>query len=324
MNRRDFVILVGGAASALSRAKAFAAKTMARIGLLSIAPPPKDLDVPDPLTPALNALGWRDGETCRFEIRSANGDISSLPRLAAELVALRPDILIGIGSTETKALQSATNEIPIVFVTSSDPVGYGIVDSIARPGRNATGTTVSPQMLWGKRLELIAELLDHQPSKVAWFDNPDYVSAKLNLAAAMQSAEKLGVKVERWELRKPDDLDRVLATTGCEAILVQYIALTLVYRSQIAEMAIRHRLPSIYEVKEYVDAGGLISYGTDVKENFRLAAHYVDRILKGARPGDLPVIEASRFELVINVKTAKSLGLTVPPSLLARADEVIE
>jgi putative ABC transport system substrate-binding protein len=238
MNRRDFVILVAGAASVFTCAKAFAAKTIARIGVLAIAPLPKDMQWPDQLTPALNALGWRDGETCQIEALSANGDIASLPRLAAELVTLRPDILIGIGSTETKALQSATNEIPIVFVASSDPVGYGIVDSIARPGRNTTGTTVTPQMLWGKRLELIAELLGHQPSKVAWISNPDDVSAKLNLVAVMQSAEKLGVKVERWEVRKPDDLDRVFAaTTGWEAILVQFIATTVMYRKQIAEMA---------------------------------------------------------------------------------------
>jgi len=322
VNRRDFVILVGGAASAFTCAKALAAKTMARIGVLAI--PPKDM-LPDQLTPALNALGWRDGETCQIEVRSANGDIASLPRLAAELVALRPDILIGFGSTETKALQSATNEIPVVFVASSDPVGYGIVDSIARPGRNATGSTISPQMLWGKRLELIAELLGHLPSKVAWIDDPDYVSAKLNLAAAMQSAEELGVKVERWQVRKPDDLDRVFVpTTGCEAILVQSIATTLMYRWQIAEIATRRRLPAIYENREHVVAGGLVSYGADFGENFRIAARYVDRILKGARPRDLPVIEASRFELVINLKTAKALGLTVPPSLLARADEVIE
>jgi putative ABC transport system substrate-binding protein len=324
MRRRDFVILVGGVASAFTCANGLAAKVMARIGLLALALP-KDLQLPDLLTPALNALGWREGETCQIEARSANGDIASLPRLAAELVALRPDILIGIGSGETKALQSATSEIPILFIMSSDPVGYGLVDSIARPGRNTAGTSITPQILWGKRLELTAELLGHQPTKVAWIGNPDEVSAKRNLAVLMQSAEKLGVKVERLEVRKPHDLDRVFVTaTGCEAILVQFVTLTLTYRRQIAELAILHRLPSIYEVRDYVDAGGLISYGTDTKENFRLTARYVDRILKGDRPRDLPVIEASRFELVINIKTAKSLGLTVPPTLLARADEVVE
>jgi len=164
MRRRDFVILVGGVASAFTCANGLAAKVMARIGLLALALP-KDLQLPDLLTPALNALGWREGETCQIEARSANGDIASLPRLAAELVALRPDILIGIGSGETKALQSATSEIPILFVMSSDPVGYGLVDSIARPGRNTPGTSITPQILWGKRLELTAELLGHQPPK---------------------------------------------------------------------------------------------------------------------------------------------------------------
>jgi len=186
---------------------------MARIGLLALALP-KDLQLPDLLTPALNALGWREGETCQIEARSANGDIASLPRLAAELVALRPDILIGIGSGETKALQSATSEIPILFVMSSDPVGYGLVDSIARPGRNTTGTSITPQILWGKRLELTAELLGHQPTKVAWIGNPDEVSAKRNLAVLMQSAEKLGVKVERLEVRKPPEGDGLPHSTG--------------------------------------------------------------------------------------------------------------
>ena len=149
---------------------------------------------------------------CRSRSAQANGDLASLPRLAAELVALRPDVLIAVGSNETKALQAATSDIPIVFQASSDPVGYGLVDSIAHPGRNITGTAVAPQMLWGKRLELLVELLGHRPAKIAWLSNPEEVSTKLNEAAVMQSAEKLGIEVERWEVRKPNDLERVFAT----------------------------------------------------------------------------------------------------------------
>jgi ABC-type uncharacterized transport system substrate-binding protein len=219
--------LLGGAAGAWTCADTFAAQKspIARIGILSIAPPSIECcatpecksDRREPyLNPAcwlpydLNALGWREGENLQIEIRSSQGDLASLPRLAAELVALRPDVLIAPGSTEAKALQAATSDIPIFFQASSDPVGYGLVDSIARPGGNITGIAIAPQMLWGKRLELLVELLGHRPAKVAWLSNPDYIPAKLNEAAVMQSAEKLGIEVERWEVRKPDDLERVL------------------------------------------------------------------------------------------------------------------
>ena len=175
----------------------------------------------------MHALGWREGDNLHLEGRFANSDLASLPRLAAELVALRPDVLIARGSTEAKALQAATSEIPIFFQSSSDPVGYGLVESIARPGRNITGVALAPQMLWGKRLELLVELLGHRPPKVASLSNPEEVAAKRTEAAAMQSAEKLGIEVEHWEARKPDDLDRVFAiASGSEAVLVQSGPLT--------------------------------------------------------------------------------------------------
>jgi putative ABC transport system substrate-binding protein len=273
----------------------------------------------------LHALGWHEGDNMHIEGRFAKGDLTNLPRLAAELVALRPDVLIGVGSDETKALQAVTSEIPIVFISSSDPVGYGLVDSIAHPGRNITGVAIAPQILWGKRLELLVDLLGHRPAKIAMLSNPEAVSAKPNLVALMESAEQMGIKVESLELRGPSDLDRVFAATaGSEAILVQWLALTFVLRSQIAELAVQHRLPTLYDVRDYVVAGGLMSYGLDYRENWRRAMTYVDRILKGARPQDLPVEQASKFVLTINLKTAKALGITVPPMLLARADEVIE
>jgi putative ABC transport system substrate-binding protein len=261
----------------------------------------------------LNALGWRVGENLQIAARSSDNDLASLPRLAAELVALRPDVLIAVGSTEAKALQAATSDIPIFFQVSSDPVGYGLVDSIAHPGKNITGIAVAPQILWGKRLELLVELLGHRPAKIAWLGNPEDVSAKLNLAALVQSAETLGIEVERWEMRKADDLDRVFAATaGSEAVLVQWIGLTTALRWQIAELAAQHRLPSVYEIRYYVVAGGLMSYGLDYRENLRWGTTYVDRILRGAQPKDLPVEQASKFELVINLKTAKAMGVTVP------------
>jgi putative tryptophan/tyrosine transport system substrate-binding protein len=322
MRRRDFIALLGGAAAALNSSDVFAAQKspIARIGFLALIPPPNTW-----LQYDLRALGWRDGENLQIEIRSSNGEIASLPRLAAELVALRPDVLIATGSDEAKALQAATRDVPIVFSGSSDPVGYGLVDSIAHPGKNITGIAVAPQILWSKRLELLVDLLGHRPAKIAMLSNPEAVSAKPNLVALMQSAEQMGIKVESLEVRGSSDLERVFAATaGSEAVLVQWVALTFGLRLQIAELAVQHLLPSVYEVREYVVAGGLMSYGVDYRENWRRVATYVDRILRGAQPKDLPVEQASKFELVINLKTAKALGITVPPMLLARADEVIE
>jgi putative tryptophan/tyrosine transport system substrate-binding protein len=343
MRRRDFIGLLGGAAGAWTCPDLFAAQKspIARIGLLAVAPLPIECcatpecnsgrrdNYVNPincwLSADLNALGWREGENLQIAVRSSNGDLASLPRLAAELVALRPDVLIALGSTEAKALQAATSDIPIFFQVSSDPVGYGLVDSIARPGKNITGIAVAPQMLWGKRLELLVELLGHRPAKIAWLSNPEYVPAKLNEAAVMQSAETLGIEVEGWEVRKADDLDRAFAAAaGSEAVLVQWVSLTYTLRWQIAELAAQHRLPSVYEVGDYVVAGGLMSYGLDNRETLRWGVTYVDRILRGAQPKDLPVEQASKFELVINLKTAKAMGVTVPEALLVRADKVIE
>ena len=337
MRRRDFIGLLCGAAGAWTCPEVFAAQKspIARIGLLSVAPLPieccaipKCNNYGNPncrISDDLNALGWRVGENLQIAARSSNGDLASLPRLAAELVALRPDVLIAVGSTEAKALQAATSDIPIFFQVSSDPVGYGLVDSIAHPGKNITGIAVAPQILWGKRLELLVELLGHRPAKIAWLGNPEDVSAKLNLAALVQSAETLGIEVERWEMRKADDLDRVFAAAaGSEAVLVQWLGLTSVLRWKIAELAAQHLLPSVYETSDYVVAGGLMSYGLDYRENLRWGMTYVDRILRGAQPKDLPVEQASKFELVINLKTAKAMGVTVPEALLFRADKVIE
>ena len=303
---------------------AFAANTSrtARIGILWVLPPPSGYE--DVLRAPLAALGWREGENLQIEQRVA-GSLANLPRFATELVALRPDVLICPGSTETKALQAATRDIPIVFANSSDPVGGGLVYSIARPGRNTTGISWAPRLLWGKRLQLVVELLGHQPAKVAWLTQPEEVVHRANEEALLQSAEPMGIKVERLYMREPSDLDRVFASTvGSEALLVKVNDLTMALRWQIAEQALRHQLPTIFETRDYVEAGGLMSYGADFRDNWLRAAALVDRILRGSRPGDLPVEQASRFNLVINLKTAKTLGLTIPPSLLAVADAVIE
>jgi putative ABC transport system substrate-binding protein len=317
--------MVGAAASAWTCAGSFAAKTslIARVGELWLPPFfPKD---EDPMLVSMAALGWREGKNLQLEQRSANFDLASLPRLAADLVALRPDVLVAVGSDETKALQAVTSDIPIVVQACSDPVGMGFVDSVAHPGRNITGIAITPQLLWGKRLDLVVELLGYRPAKVAWLGNPEQLVTKLHLAAVMQSAETMGIKVERLDVREPGDFERVFAaTTGCEAILIEFVALTWAHRRQIAELAARHRLPAIYDNRDYVAAGGLISYGWDLREPMRRSGSYVYRILKGARPADLPVEQASRFDLVVNLKAANALGLTLPSSLLVRAEEVIE
>jgi putative ABC transport system substrate-binding protein len=347
MRRREFIGLLGGVAGALTCADVFAAQKSrkARIGFLIVATPPMPGLGPECFaTPEcksfrrdayqnpgcwlaydLNALGWREGENLLIESRWAFGDPAKLPALAAELVALRPDLLIAGATIETKAFQAATSDIPIVWGSSTDPVGSGIVDSLAHPGRNATGAALTPQILWGKRLELIVDLIGHRPTKVTWLASPGDISAKRNLAAVMEAAEQMGVKVDNFEAHEPSDFDRIFAVSaGSEAVLVQLDNLTLSHRPQIAELAKRYQLPAIYDNRLYVVDGGLISYGADFRENLRRAANYMDRILRGAQPKDLPVEQPSKFNLVINLKTANALGLAVLHALLVRADEVIE
>ena len=344
MRRREFIGLVAGAAGALTCADLFAAQKspMARIGSLRAGPLPP-IECADPeckssrrdayqnpkclleFIAGLHTLGWREGDNLQIESRCDGGDPASLPRLAAELVALRPDILVAGATIETKAFQAATNDIPIVWGSSTDPVGSGIVDSLSHPGRNATGMSLTPQILWGKRLELIAELIGHRPTKVTWLASPADISAELNLAAVMEAAKRMGVKVDNFEAHEPSDFDRIFAASaGSDAVLVQLDIVTLDHRPQIAEVAARYRLPAIYDNRNYAVDGGLISYGADFREVLRRSMTYVDRILRGARPQNLPVEQPSKFNLVINLKTAKAMGITVPPMLLARADEVIE
>jgi putative tryptophan/tyrosine transport system substrate-binding protein len=344
MRRRDFI--TSAAAVALTCTDVFAAQKspMARIGVLVSGPrPPIECDDPEgksggprrdwykipkcaaPFLTGLHELGWRVGENLHIEGRFDNGDPAKLPALAAELVALRPDVLVAGATIETKALQVATSDIPIVFNVSTDPVGSGIVDSLARPGRNATGMSLTPQILWGKRLELIAELIGHRPTKVTWLGSPGDIMFKRSLAAVMEAAERMGVKVDNFEAHEPSDFDRIFAASaGSDAVLVQYDNLTRSNRPQIAELAVRYRLPCIYDNRDYLVDGGLISYGADTGEIFRRSATYVDRILRGARPQDLPVEQPSKFNLVINLKTANALGITIPAKLLTVADEVIE
>jgi putative ABC transport system substrate-binding protein len=279
----------------------------------------------DILKASLRELGWRENETIDIDARWADGDSSRLAGLARELVQLRPDVIATTGVSETKALQLATQDIPIVFHMVTDPVADGLVASISRPGGNTTGFTQGPQLLWGKRLGLFTEMLGRQPRHLAWLGNPGNLGSELSWADAKDAAARAAVDLTRIDLSRAEELEGAFkGVTGLDGLLVQWDFLFAILASQIAQLAAQERVPAIYGNRAQVIAGGLMSYGSDLRENFRQGATYVDRILKGARPADLPVNQASRFELVLNRGAATALGLTIPDSLLARADEVIE
>jgi len=277
------------------------------------------------LKASLRDLGWRGNETIEIDERWADGDVLRLPRLASELVQLRPDVIAATGTSETKALQAATQDIPIVFLQVAEPVASGVVASISRPGGNTTGFAQGPQILWSKRLSLLTEMLGRQPRHLAWLGNPGNSGSALNWADAKDAAARVDADLARIDVGRAEELEGAFKDVkGMDGLLVQWDFLFSTLGNQIAQLAAQERVPAIYENRAQVLAGGLMSYGGDLRENFRQGAAYVDRILKGARPADLPVVQASRFELVLNKGAAKALGLTIPDSLLARADEVIE
>jgi putative ABC transport system substrate-binding protein len=280
----------------------------------------------DVLNAALAELGWRQGETLELDERQAFGDASILPRLAAELVSLRPAVIGATGGTEAKALQETTSNIPIVFMqVAVDPVAAGLVQSITRPGANLTGFLQSPQFLWGKRLDILTELLGRPPSRVGFLGNPRNVTFSSSLSDVQTEAAKIGAEVKRGDVTASADLEEAFRNfDGCDAALVSFDFLLVRLQTEIAQLALRHGLPAIYEQRRHVVSGGLVSYGPDLTENYRQGALYIDRILKGTPVSELPVVQGSRFELVINAKAAKAVGLSIPTQLLARADEVIE
>jgi putative ABC transport system substrate-binding protein len=277
------------------------------------------------LEASLRDLGWRENETIEIDERWADGVVSRLPRLAIELVALRPDVIAATGTSETQALQAATQNIPIVFLQVADPVASGVVASISRPGANITGFAQGPQILWSKRLSLLTEMLGRQPRHLAWLGNPGNAGSALNWADAKDAAARVDADLVRVDVGRAEELERAFkGIKGTDGLLVQWDFLFSTLGDQIAQLAAQERVPAIYENRVQVLSGGLMSYGGDLRENFRQGAAYIDRILKGARPADLPVIQASRFELILNKSAAKAIGLTIPDNLLARADEVIE
>jgi ABC-type uncharacterized transport system substrate-binding protein len=275
----------------------------------------------------LRELGYVEGQNITIEYRSSDGKYERLPNLAAELVRLRVDVIVVPAAQNGLAAKKITRTIPIVMASSGDPVAEGLVASLARPGANVTGLSgvVGPE-IGGKRLGLLKEAVP-KISRAAFLWNPANPASAAYVGEMKTAARSLKVQLHMLEVRERGEIERAftaMAKERVDALLVLNDGMFLIHRIQIAALAAKQRLPTMFGGREYVDAGGLMSYAGSGRDNFRRAAAYVDKILKGAKLGDLPVEQPTKFELVINLKTAKALGLTIPPSLLARADEVLQ
>ena len=323
MKRREFIGLVVGAAGAWPLA-ALAQSRVYRVALLTLQPG----EGASQLVGSLRDLGYVHGKNLNFEHRSAEGDPARLDAVAQELVRERPDVLVaGWGTLAPKALKAATSTIPIVFATVGDPIGAGLVQSLARPGGNLTGFSGQATELKGKQLQLLMTCVPGQ-HVIGVLLNPGTPYTGLALRELKAAADQSGIRLELMEVRKPEEftaagMDRLVAS-GATSLFVIEDPLISSIRQAVIDQANRLRLATMTGLYEYVLSGGLMIYGTDLKDSYRRAADYVDKILKGASPSDLPVEQPTRFQLVINLKTAKALGVTIPPSVLALADEVIE
>ena len=329
MKRRRFLAALGGAV--LARPIVTVAQQpvgVPRIGLLMGSSPSVEAPALRAFREALVRLGYVDGETIVLEVRYAEGQRDRLGGLARELVALAPSVITCVGKFETAALQAATRSIPIVFMQAPDPVEQGLIASLARPGGSTTGFSQMAGELDSKRLQLLHDIAPSL-SRAAFLVNPNFPLGLLErVARAAAAAKSLGITLRRFDAGAPAELIAALAAiegSSSAALLVQNDAmLSGTERKRVIEFALAHRLPTVFETRRSVAEGALLSYGFDSLENARLAAGYVAKILKGAKPADLPVQQPTRFQLVINLKTAKAIGLSVPPPILDRADEVIE
>jgi putative tryptophan/tyrosine transport system substrate-binding protein len=329
MKRREFISLVGGTAATLPlAARAQQSERMRRIGvLLNTAADDMVFQTRvGAFLQGLALLGWTIGRNVRIEVRWSGGKADEARRYATELAALAPDVILAHGVSSVRPLLQATRTVPIVFPIASDPVGAGLVESLARPGGNATGFMSFEYTLSGKWLELLKDIAPGV-TRVAVLQDPTQGGGSSAFAVIQAAAPSLGVEVTPVNLRDAPEIERALADfarTSNGGLIVTGSALSNVHHKLIITLAARHKLPAIYLERSFAAGGGLISYGSDYIDHYRRAAGYVDRILKGEKPADLPVQAPTKYELVINLKTAKTLGLEVPPTLLARADEVIE
>jgi len=297
-----------------------------RIGLLSPFSPSNTVLSHQAFRQGLRDLGWVEGKNISIEYRYAEGRRGSLPDLAADLVRLKVDVIVASAPPAALAAQRATTTIPIVMTDADDPVAAGLVDSLARPGGNVTGLSQMSPQLGGKRLELLKEIVP-KLSRVAVLWNPVGARSRIYWNEIQLPARQLGIQLHSLEVQSPDDFDKafedaIKARAGALFILPAPVIVTNLNR--IAGLAAKNRLPSITQSSRFANAGGLVTYGPDLADMYRRAATYVDKILKGAKPGELPVEQPTKFELVINMKTAKALGITIPQTVLFRADRVIE
>jgi putative ABC transport system substrate-binding protein len=330
MRRREFIILLGGAAVAWPlAARAQQADRMRRVGVLvsRIADDPEEQARLAAFVQGLQELGWTEGRNVRIDYRWAAGDADRSRTYAAELVALAPDVIVAAGSQSVAALEQTTRTVPIVFASVVDPVGAGYVTRLARPGGNATGFTAFEYSLSGKWLELLKEIAPNL-TRIAILRDPA-LAAGIGQFAVIQAMAppSFGVELSPIDVRDAGEIERDVAAFARGSnggLIVTASSGAIVHRELIIMLAARHRLPTVYPFRFFVTSGGLISYGPDLNDQYRRAAGYIDRILKGEKATDLPVQAPTKYELAINLKTAKALGLTVPPSLLARADEVVE
>jgi putative tryptophan/tyrosine transport system substrate-binding protein len=305
-------------------AEAQPAEKVPRIGFLVASSPSFYSSRIEAFRQALRELGYVEGKNIAIEYRFAEGKEDRLRELAAELVRLKVDIIIAAASAG--AAKDATKTIPVVFVAAADPVASGIVASLARPGGNVTGLTILAPELSGKRLELLKESFP-QVTRVAFLQNPTSINGPIIWKEAKAASQSLGLQLQSLEVRSPDDFERAFEAAKRErahALITSPNPLINAHRARILEFVAKNRLPAIYPGPEIVDAGGLMSYSPDYSEMFRRAALFVHKILNGAKPGDLPVEQPNKFELVINLKAAKQIGVTIPPNVVVRADKVIK
>jgi len=329
MQRRAFITLLAGAAVARPlAARAQQTKQMRRIGVLMVigANDPEGQARLAAFAQGLQQLDWTVGQNVQIDYRWASVNAEELRKYAAELVALKPDVILAHSSSAVEPLLQTTRAVPIVFTNVADPVGAGYVDSLARPGGNATGFTVFEYAMGGKWLELLKEIAPHV-TRAAVVRDSTIVAGPAEFGAIQAVAPSLGVELRPVDIRDASEMERAItrfAGSPNGGLIVTGSAAATIHRQLIVALAARHQLPAVYYSRYFVTGGGLISYGPDYVDQFRRAAAYVDRILKDEKPADLPVQTPTKYQTVINLKTAKAQGLTVPPALLARADEVIE
>jgi len=328
MRRREFITLIGSAAVVPLVAGAQPSESMRRVGvLMSTAADDREGQARiAAFRQGLQKLGWIEGQNVRLDIRWGGGDADLDRRFAAELVALTPDVILATASSTVAALQGATRTVPVVFAHAVDPVAAGFVDSLARPGGNATGFVLFEYGISAKWLELLKEIAP-SVTRAGVLRDPAMAAGTGQFGALQSVAPSFGVELSPVNVRDAGEIERMVtafARSSNGGLIVTASPLATLHRDLIVALAARHKLCAVYNLRLFVTAGGLISYGSDVPDLLRRAAGYVDRVLKGEKPADLPVQAPTKFEMVVNIRTARALGITVPPSLLARADEVIE